>query len=162
MVLKDTIRQSLNLSQQVQNSYLADLEDSDLLLAPVEGMNPIAWQIGHLIVSERGMLESVRPGASPELPAGFAEAHPRDPAGFDPSKALTKQGYLDVAAAQRAATLQLLEELSEDDMAKPAAEAMARMASSVAQVFNMMGLHVTMHVGQYVAVRRALKKPVAI
>ena len=38
-------------------------------------MNPIALQLGHLIASERMIVEMVTPGVSPPLPAGFAEKH---------------------------------------------------------------------------------------
>ena len=38
-------------------------------------MNSIALQLGHLIAAERMFAESVSPGISPELPAGFKESH---------------------------------------------------------------------------------------
>ena len=38
-------------------------------------MNSIAVQLGHLIAGERMFVEYVSPGLSPELPAGFDDAH---------------------------------------------------------------------------------------
>src|SRR5258705_2582516 len=97
MNAKDVIRQSFGLNDAILNGYLGDLSDADLLLRPVEGQNHIAWQLGHLINSERGMLEGIKPGSSPELPAGFSEAHSRDACtSDDPNQFASKTRYLEL------------------------------------------------------------------
>ena len=79
-------------------SYLGDLDDADLLVRPVEGMNHIAWQLGHLISSERGMVEAIRPGSCPPLPEGFEANHDReDTTSDDPARFLSKDDYLDLS-----------------------------------------------------------------
>ncbi len=141
------------------------LSDADLLIRPVPGQNHIAWQIGHLIVSERGMMESIKPGASPALPAGFEEAHGRDEASTtsdDAARFLTKDKYIALMAAQREATRKILKELTPAEMDAPSAERFQKMAPTVASVMLLAGNHVMMHVGQFVSVRRKLKLPVAI
>ncbi len=160
---KAPIHQSLNLSNRVFTAYLTDLSDADFFARPVEGMNTIAWQVGHLISSERSMIEAVHPGISPALPEGFAEAHGKETTTLDdPAKFHSKDEYLNLFHAQREATLAALEAMSDSDLDKPAPERMARLASNLGEVINMAGLHVLMHVGQFVAVRRLAKKPVAI
>src|SRR5690349_16615102 len=105
MNAKDVIRQSLDLSDRILGSYLSDLEDADLHVRPVAGMNCIAWQLGHLVSSERGMVEGVKPGSCPALPSGFDEAHGRDNAkSEDTSKFLSKKEYVALIQAQHAAT----------------------------------------------------------
>src|SRR5438874_3001174 len=97
MHAKDAILATLATGDRVLNKYLADLGDADLLVRPVPGQNHIAWQLGHLIATERFMLEGVKPGSSPALPEGFTDAHGRDEASTcsdDPSRFLTKDQYL--------------------------------------------------------------------
>src|ERR1700760_3937994 len=71
---KDLIRQNLDFSDRLVKAYVEDLDDESLLLRPVEGMNHIAWQLGHLISSERRMVEAIKPGSCPALPEGFDAA----------------------------------------------------------------------------------------
>jgi hypothetical protein len=44
-----------------------------MLTRPVPGANHPAWQLGHLIVAETNAVNLVKPGAMPELPAGFGD-----------------------------------------------------------------------------------------
>ena len=53
MNAKDVMLHSFGMSDHVLNAYLGDLSDADLMVRPVEGQNHIAWQLGHLISSER-------------------------------------------------------------------------------------------------------------
>ncbi len=160
MNAKDVIRVTLDQSENIMNGYVGDLEDSQLMLRPVAGMNHIAWQLGHLIAAERHMIEGIKPGASPALPAGFEENHSKDTASSnDPKKFLSKSEYLRLAKLQREATKAALETISESDLDKPGPEAMRQYAPTVGSVLNLTGTHVLMHVGQFVAVRRALGKP---
>src|SRR3954454_11527998 len=163
MNAKDVIRQTMGLNENIMNSYLADLEDADLLLRPVEGQNHIAWQLGHLIESERQMVEGIKPGTCPPLPEGFAESHNRDATkSDDPKQFWTKQQYLELFNKQREATKKLLEEMADAELDAPAPERIRRMCPTVGATFNLIGGHVGMHVGQFVSVRRKLGKPVAI
>ena len=73
MNAREAIMQSLAMPDMVYKGYLGDLSNEELFLRPVEGANHIAWQLGHLINSERSLIESVCPGSMPPLPEGFAE-----------------------------------------------------------------------------------------
>src|SRR4051794_13691602 len=165
MHAKDAIRQTYGMSDSIVTNYLGDLSDADLLVRPVEGAQHIAWQLGPLIDSDRRMVEGIKPGSCPPLPEGFSEAHGRDEASTrsdDPKRFRTKDDYLRLMRAQREATRSVLDGLSDADLDAPAAETMRRLAPTVGSVFQLVGNHVLMHVGQFVGVRRKLQKPVTI
>ena len=103
---KDALRLSIGMSDYIVDAYIKDLDDADLLIRPVPGMNHIAWQLGHLISAERSFVEKIKPGSSPPLPAGFDEAHSKETTTLDdPKKFLSRAEYQDLWKKQRAATL---------------------------------------------------------
>ena len=157
----DAIRSSVAAAHQVLQAYVADLEDRDLLVRPVPGANHIAWQLGHLIVSEQGMLNALRPGRAPELPPGFAEKYTRETASLDEAHHFVGRArYLELYETQRRALMEQLETYSEGDLDRPAPESMRRYAPTIASAFIMAGVHELMHAGQFTVVRRALNKAV--
>jgi DinB superfamily len=163
MNAKDVIRMTIDNSDMISNSYLSDLSDADLMLRPVDGMNHLAWQLGHLIAAERHFLEAVKPGASPPLPHGFEEAHSKETiSSNDPKKFRTKDEYLSLWKAQREATLKVLAGLPDSQLEAPSPESLRSFAPTVGSIFNMIGVHPLMHCGQWVSVRRKLKKPISI
>jgi uncharacterized damage-inducible protein DinB len=158
---KDVIRKTIGTSDFILKSYLKDLSDADLKQVPVEGMHPIALQLGHLIASERIFAEMLKPGASPPLPAGFEEAHSTKNPAKDDSNYLSKDEYLKLYEAQRAAIQTLIDSLPDSDMEDTRGGTLPQFAPTVADILNMVGVHSLNHTGQFVAVRRALKKPIA-
>ncbi len=162
MQAKDVILQTINVGDMIMNKYLEDLEDADFLHRPVEGMNHIAWQMGHLITSERNMVEGIKPGSCPPHAEGFYEKHSKKTAGLDGAENFyTKAEYLEAWTAQRAATKALLESMTDAELEAPAPEQIRSLAPTVGAVFNLTGLHPLMHAGQFVGVRRARHKPIA-
>jgi uncharacterized damage-inducible protein DinB len=163
MQAKDAIRHTLQSSERMMLKYLEDLNDEDLLLRPVEGMNPIAWQVGHLVASERMMMEQIKPGASPPLDEGFLTLHARDATKPKPEEGwLKKDEYIKLFKTQRQATLSMLEQATDKELDAPSPERMQMMAPTFGAIFNMAGVHILMHLGQFVAVRRKLGKPIAM
>jgi hypothetical protein len=157
---KDVIRLTLGSADYMLQSYLKDLSDDDLLVAPVPGTNPIAWQLGHLVFAERYLTETVKPGSSPPLPEGFEAAHGKETAAPNAFKRVaTKDEYLKALKAQRAVTLALIDALPDDQLEKPTG---VDFAPTVAAMLNAIGAHALGHIGQFVAVRRKLGKPVVI
>ena len=72
MQAKDMAKTALTSTQFLLQMYLGDLSDADLLVRPVPNANHTAWQLGHLIGSEKKMLEGFLPGAQfPELPTSI-------------------------------------------------------------------------------------------
>jgi DinB superfamily len=162
MTTKDTIRNTLDMSQMIIGSYIGDLSDADILIRPVPGMNHIAWQLGHLISSERYSTELLRPGSAPPLPAGFDDAHKTENAGSnDASQFYSVAKYQELWKAQREAFLALLNSTDESDFDRTD-EKFPSYMPSVGAILNMAGVHALMHCGQFVAVRRLLNKPVTI
>ena len=101
---KDVIRQTLDTSDFIIKAYVADLTDEDLRLVPVEGMHPLALQLGHLISAERMFKEMIEPGSAPPLPEGFTEAHDIKKTDGEDSRFTTKDEYVKLWDEQRAAT----------------------------------------------------------
>ena len=158
----DAIRTSLRSTQQLVNWFLGDLTDAELLVRPVEGANHIAWQMGHLILSERNLIGKEVPAAGyPELPAGFAERHAKATATIDPPTGFAdKAAYLGVFTQTRESTVAALGTLVDADLDRPITGPMAAIAPTLGALFLLVANHSLMHGGQFTVVRRKLGKPV--
>src|SRR5262245_4181861 len=97
------IRAALQNTHGMVGWYLADLSDADLLVRPVPGANHIAWQLGHLIASERNLARQVPGTTYPTFPEGFAERHTKETSTSD-AGFFTKAEYLAQLDATRQAT----------------------------------------------------------
>ena len=140
---------------------LADFTDADMLVRPTPGANNAAWQLGHLVSAETGMVNGIKPGTMPELPAGFKERFTKETTNVDDGRALgTKEELLALMAKARAASIQWAKSLSSQELDEPGPERMRRMCPKVADVPLLLIGHVTMHVGQFQVIRRRLGKPV--
>lgn len=163
MNTKQAITSTMDISLMVLKQYVGDLSDAELMQRPGPGCNHLAWQLGHLISSECGLLESLAPGAAPELPAGFKDTHEKENAVSDnPKDFCTKQQYVDLLDKVNAATRTALEKVSDADLDKPAPENFRAMFPTAGQIWILIATHPLMHAGQFVPVRRALNKPIVI
>jgi hypothetical protein len=163
MSVKDAIRQTLDMSERVIGSYVKDLDDDAIRLRPLDGINPIAWQLGHLLSFERAMVEGIRPGSSPALPAGFDDAHSTASAkAKNDAGLLGLSDYQSLMSAQREVTKRVLDGLTDAELAAPAPERFRNFTPTARDGLNMVGMHFLMHAGQFVVVRRQLQKPVVI
>lgn len=161
MDFKDAVRSSLNVADFMVNGYLTDITTAELLERPVPGANHIAWQLGHLIAAERHLVETAAPGSMPELPAGFAERYGRGkPVTDNPADYLSKDEYLQLAKDMRAATLKALDRLSAADFDKPIEGRVPPFVKKVGDAFVTVGGHWVLHAGQWVVLRRKLKREV--
>ncbi len=162
MNAKDVVKQSIGMSQMVTQAYLDDLSDADLMVRPAPGANHIAWQLGHLISSEHDMMNSI--GKSmPALPEGFVEKHCKESStSDDATKFLKKSEYLALLKTMHEATLTALDATPESELDQPTPEKYRSFIPTVGAMFNMIGGHEMMHVGQFATVRRKLGKPVVI
>lgn len=159
MTAKDAIRETINMCREVTLAYVQDLSDADLLLRSVPGANHIAWQLGHLIVSEHDMLTTLGYDMPP-LPAGFADAYHPDAAKSDaPARFHSKAEYLALMKQVREAALAALAATPANVLEQPGPESMRAYAPTVWAVFMVLGTHELMHAGQFVPVRRKLGKP---
>ncbi len=162
MHVKEVLTHSMGMGDMIVDQYVGDLDDADLTRRPAEGMNPIAWQLGHLILTERRFVEMVRPGSCPPLPAGFDAAHDKDQGLSDETSGYrTREEYLSLFKAQREATKAVLADLPDEELDQPNSLGW-EMVPTVGHLFELIGNHVLMHVGQFVPVRRKQGKPVVI
>jgi hypothetical protein len=164
MKATEALQTALKSTQSLLNVWLGDLDDADLLVRPVPGANHIAWQLGHLITAEIGIVKSVVPDALyPELPKGFAEQHGKETAAQEPAKGfLGKAGYLDLFNQVRQVTLETVGKLTDADLDKPTTGRLAQFAPTVGAMLVLVSNHTLMHGGQFTVVRRKLGKPVLI
>lgn len=160
MQTREAIKTALAMSDMVWKGYVADLSDADLLVRPVPGINHIAWQLGHLITAEHGMIEGCCPGTMPPLPAGFAERHAKETASSDDAGLfLSKDDYLRAADAQRSGLLAALDRLSDADLDRPTPERFQKFAATTGALMLMQATHWLMHAGQWAVTRRKLGHP---
>ena len=135
------------------STYLSDMTDADILVRPVSGAHHAAWQLGHLIVSERWMMEVVSPHSCPALPDGFEAGHAKEAEGREGALFLPIKEYHDLMTAQRRATIEVAKGLSESQLMEPAPEFMRSYAPFVRSVFLSIGGHELMHAGQIAVIR---------
>lgn len=162
MTVKDVFIRTIEQAAWITGTYLNDLTDAELLIRPVPGMNHVAWQLGHLVLSEHEKVTSLG-HKMPELPAGFAAAHSKEMAGSDDPKRFEKKAdYLRLMKTAHEGTIRAIQATPAADFDQPAPESLRRYSPTVGAVFNLIGAHAFMHHGQIVALRRKLGKPVVI
>jgi len=159
MNAKEILRQATELSYMVTMAYLDDLDDADLLVRSVPGANHIAWQLGHLVLGTRHMLQELGQPA-PEVPKHFEAAHGKEAAvSDDPGTFAKKAEYLALAEHMKAATLAAIDATPESSLDQPGPESMREYAPTVSAALLILGTHWLMHAGQFVPIRRKLGKP---
>jgi hypothetical protein len=133
-----------------------------MLVRPIPGANHTAWQVGNIIGGDIFFVHSEFPDAPfPELPAGFADLHGSKGATDDgPKGFLTRDGYLKLFDAVRAATIAALGKLTDADLDRPTTGSAKDFAPTLGHLFLMAADHTMMHVGQFTVIRRKLTKPV--
>jgi len=160
MNVKDSIRSSLRISEVLSQRYLDDISAEEMFVQPVPEANHIAWQLGHLIASERHLVEAAAPGSMPALPEGFAERHRRDATpSTNPADYLTKDEYIELARQIRVATLEALDRMNDEDFDKPVTARVPPFVNCAGDCFATIGPHWSLHAGQWVVLRRKLGRP---
>jgi hypothetical protein len=160
MTLPEFLADILGRNQEMLKMTLADFSDQDMLARPAPSANHAAWQLGHLIVAEAGIINGEKPDTVP-LPAGFREKFSKETATSNDAKAFpSKAELLDAFAKSRAATVAWVKSLKPEDLDRPTVGNIKRMAPTHAHLAGLQADHTTMHVGQFQVIRRALGKPV--
>lgn len=157
MNVQECFELHLNGSAWIVGMYLADLTDSELLVRPVPGANHIAWQLGHCLSAERGLMESWRPGSMPALPADFDSRHTTATSRLDSASSFySKAEYLDMIEKTRAATLKVLKATKAEEFDLPAIDPWKSFLPTVGAMFRCVGEHWMMHAGQWAVTRRKM------
>jgi hypothetical protein len=158
--LAQHLAESMEMPDWVVRRYLDDLADEDLAYCPIPEVNPIAWQLGHLILSERQQLYLIAGGERIGLPEGFEKLHARPEPGQRPiGPFLSKEDYLRLMGAQRGMTLQTLRRLTDQQLLAPPPESLHYFGPTVASVIAGQAAHWLMHAGQWAIIRRFLGRP---
>lgn len=160
MNVHDCFKLHLAGSSRIVNAYLEDLSDSDLLVRAVPGINHIAWQIGHCLSAEHGLMEALKPGAMPKLPEDFDNRHSKAASRLDsPSAFYNKATYVELIESQRAATLKVLDATTAEAFDGPAIAPWNSFLPTVGAMFRCVGEHWLMHAGQWAVTRRKMGRP---
>lgn len=160
MKAHDVFKMNNQMSNWMLSQYLKDMSDEDLLVRPAPNANHIAWQLGHIIVSNDVMMNGVKSGSAPKLPEGFKASYSKDQASVDEaSKFHSKDTYIEIFGKQFEAASSLVDQISEADLDKPGPEDVRSYAPTIGAVFNIIGTHLILHIGQFTVVRRKLGKP---
>ena len=163
MQATEAIQNAYAMSQMVLKSYVGDLSDEDLRHRPHPKCNSIAWQLGHLILSEQRLLQSIGVEVTLDLPEGFDQTHDKENAASnDPSGYLSRDDYLALFEKLQSHATEALAQTSAEALDEPGPEFLKGFADTVGAVYVLVATHAMMHVGQFVPVRRELGKPIVI
>jgi uncharacterized damage-inducible protein DinB len=150
---------SLAQSQKMFKDHIGDFTDAEMLVRPTPGANHTAWQLGHLILAEAGMVNACAPGAVP-MPAGFSDKFTKESAKSDDPKAFVGKAELLAAFdAGRAATIAWAKKLTPADLETPGPEKMRDFIPTVGHLVALLPVHDAMHLGQVQVIRRKLGRP---
>jgi uncharacterized damage-inducible protein DinB len=163
MKVHEAIQGALKTSKMIMIAYLSDLQDEELLIRLFPSSNHIAWQLGHLIVSEYKIMENIKPGFCTPLTDEFIANHSKDAASVDDkAKFETKEHYIELYKQQRDATIDILNSFTAEELSNPGPEFLKRVADTIGGAIQFLALHELTHCGQFVPLRRKLGKPVLI
>ena len=154
----DILAHSLRTSQKLVHRYCEDLKPQEYLHRPCAQANCAAWLLGHLILSDRGVLMRLGVSSLPALPDGFDQRFARD------AEAPRSDQYGDVTMLLpmfmqwRSLLIESLPDLGIQALSKPL-EKPHPMFSTAGEMVGFMAHHATMHAGQITIIRRSLGRP---
>lgn len=163
MPVREHLRTSIEHMSGVLDAYTSDLTDADLLHRPTPGSNHIAWQLGHLLGTQSFVIGTVFPGRLPPLPDGFAQRHTKDQSGLDtPGSFSTRDEYAAITGEQRAAVLELIDSVSEDELAAASPEPFGQTGTVGVAVGFVSCTHWLWHAGQWTVIRASLGRSIIV
>lgn len=156
MDVKTHLVAQLNWSREFVLGQARDLDGGNVVHQLFEGANHCLWILGHLAVVENTFIAQIDESRKAEL-AGYWEkfgigSTPVSDAGQYP----TKDELLDVLAERRAALLELIDGLGDDDLGRATSGPVAGVAPTLGELLRLAGWHEGMHAGQLTMVRRSL------
>ena len=156
--VNDAIAQALTQSGMLLNRYAADLTPQEYLHRPTAKANCVAWTIGHLVLSDRGVLKRLNATDLPPLPDGFEKRFSRDegcPQANDFGDVTT---LLPLFNQSRQRLIDAIKRATPQQLNTPL-EKPHPMFADVGEMALFMAAHATMHAGQFTIIRRSLGRP---
>ena len=158
MALKERLKTWLKQSRQTSEGMLADFKTPQDWVYQVDpSANHAMWFVGHMASTDTFVLSKIAPEKVIELPANYKELFgmgskpSSDPAIYPkPEEAL--QRFRD----SRQALLAVLDNMSEEDLAKAIPEGGPGFLTDNASMFELLVWHEGLHCGQMSVARRAL------
>lgn len=156
MKTTDFIEQSLKTTRHYALSLIEDMRDASRTAPTPQGGNSPIWVLGHIVRSESDLLDAFilgKPNRFPELEERFAMgSHPTSDGDYPEIDDL-----LGKFEEIRAATLEHLRTLSDEDLARPshAPDEIGPEFGTVGACFAAMANHTMFHAGQVADARRA-------
>jgi uncharacterized damage-inducible protein DinB len=157
---RDILLHSLRSSHGLLNRYVADLSAQDWLHRIVPGANCAAWIVGHLVLSERGMLATLglTPAQMPALPEGFEKRFARDETAPKSADYGDTSALMALFNQHRELMIETVSKLPLDRFDKPREKPHPLFKTS-GEFINFMSQHTVMHAGQITFIRRSLGRP---
>lgn len=157
MSLKERLKRQLVAARQTSEQFLADFKTPEEWVKQVHcEANHALWFAGHMGISDNFFISVVAPEKakkSPNLEPHFGMgSHPTDRlADYPPI-----EDVLSFMRERRATLLEILEGMTDSDLAKPTPKGTPEFLSDVGSVFEMAVWHEGLHSGQLSVARRAL------
>jgi uncharacterized damage-inducible protein DinB len=160
MGLKDRLLRQLKTTREMSERLLADFKTpQDWTFQVHPSCNHALWFAGHMATSDNFFLSLVAPGKKKEMPEfqtkfGMGSQPTNDPASYP-----APESVLAAMRERRAALLNTLAEMSDDDLAKKTPEGAPDFLPDIGSVFELAIWHEGRHSGQLSVERRALGHP---
>jgi hypothetical protein len=153
----EVIAYSLLTSHTLFKRFMEDMTPQDYLHRPTPTANCAAWIVGHLTLSERGVLK--RLGAPlPELPEGFEHRFSRAEGCPEASEFGDVAQLMPLFDEHRRRLVEAVRSATPEQLDKPV-DKPHPMFRTVGEVATFMALHGIMHAGQISTIRRSLGRP---
>jgi hypothetical protein len=157
MSLKERLKRQLVAARQTSEGFLADFKTPEDWVKQVHSeANHALWFAGHMGINDNFFVSIVAPEKAkkiPEMETRFGMgSHPTNRAADYPSAA----SVLEFMRERRKTLLEVLDGLTDEDLAKPTPDGTPKFLSDVASVFEMAIWHEGLHSGQLSVTRRSL------
>jgi hypothetical protein len=153
----ESIAYALSTSQALFKRFIADMTPQDYLHRPTPKANCAAWIVGHLTLSERGVLK--RLGAPlPELPEGFEQRFGKDERCAQAAEFGDVTQLMPLYDEHRRRLIEAVRSATPEQLDKTV-DKPHPMFRTVGEVATFMALHGMMHAGQISTIRRSLGRP---
>ena len=156
--VNDTIAQALTQSAMLLNRYTADLTPQEYLHRPTPKANCVAWTIGHLILSDRGVLKRLNVADLPALPDGFEKRFSRDEGCPQANEFGDVSLLLPLFNQHRQRLIDTIKRTTPQELNAPL-EKPHPMFANAGEMALFMAAHAAMHAGQFTIIRRSLGRP---